>query len=131
MTAGFALTNVVNGFLNAIRGGGTNLTAPATTYAKLHVGDPGAAGTANPSAGDATRKAFTQAAASSTIVLNGTPPVWTNGGSTEDITHISVWDAVSAGNFLYSIAVSVTQHWVSTNTLTLTTCTVGLTPIAA
>lgn len=101
MTVGISAVNTANALLNAIRAGGTTKTAPTNTYAKLHVGDPGAAGAANAAAGDTTRKSFTQAAASGgALAMNGTAPVWTNGGVTETITHISVWDDPTAGNFI-------------------------------
>jgi hypothetical protein len=63
--------------------------------------------------------------------MTGTQPVWTNGGTTETISHISVWDAITTGNFIYSAALTTPQAWVSTNTLTLTSLAVSLTPIAA
>jgi hypothetical protein len=132
MAVGLSTANVANGWLNAIRASGTTFTVVAGTFAKLHTGDPGAAGASNAAVGDATRKSFTQAAASAgAIALNGTAPVWTNGGTSETITHISVWDASSAGNFLYSVALTASQAWVSGNTFTLNTCSVSLTPLAA
>jgi hypothetical protein len=63
--------------------------------------------------------------------MSGTAPSWTNGGTSETITHISVWDASTAGNFLYSAALSASKAWVSTDTLTMNTLGVALTPIAA
>lgn len=131
MTAGFAQTAVVHGWLNTLRGG-SNFTAIATPYVKLHTGDPGSAGTSNAAAGDTTRKALTQSAASGgAIAMSGTAPSWTNGGTSETITHISVWDASTSGTFLYSIALSASKAWASGDTLTLNTCGVSLSPIAA
>lgn len=132
MTVGVSTTNVANGWLNAIRSSGSTFTVVAGTYVKLHTGDPGASGASNAAVGDATRKAVTQAAASSgSITINGTNPSWTNGGTSETISHISVWDASSAGNFLYSAALTASQAWVSGNTFTLTSLTVSITPLAA
>lgn len=131
MTAGLATTAVANGWLNTLRGG-SNFTAIATPFVKLHTGDPGSAGTSNSAAGDTTRKALTQSAASGgSIALSGTAPSWTNGGTSETITHISVWDASTSGTFLYSAALTASKAWVSTDTLTLNTLTVALTPLAA
>jgi hypothetical protein len=131
MTVGVSTTNVANGWLNTLRNGG-NFSANATPFVKLHTADPGSAGATAAAVGDATRKAFTQAAASGgSITLNGTNPVWTNGGTSETITHISVWDASSAGNFWYSVALTASQAWVSTNTFTLTSLTVSISPLAA
>lgn len=132
MAVGFSTVNTVNAWLDCIRSGGSTRTVVAGTFAKLHTADPGAAGATAAAAGDTTRKAFTQAAASGgAIALNGTPPVWTNGGTSETITHISVWDASSAGNFLYSVALTASQAWVSGNTFTLNTCGISIGPLAA
>lgn len=132
MTVGVSTVNTADAWLNCIRSGGATRTVVAGTFAKLHTGDPGAAGANNAAVGSATRVTFTQAASSSgSIALNGTAPVWTNGGTSETISHISVWDAVSSGNFLYSVALTASQAWVSGNTFTLNTCTVSITPLAA
>jgi hypothetical protein len=110
----------------------TAFTAPAGAFIQLHVADPGVAGTTSPSVGDATRKSITYAAASAgSKAMNGTLPVWTNGGTTETISHISSWDAVTAGNFLFSAALTASQAWVSGNTFTLNTLTISFSPIAA
>lgn len=131
MTAGFAATTVANKWLDVIRATGSNFTA-VTPYVKLHTGDPGSAGTSNAAAGSTTRPAVTQASPSAgSMTINGTNPTWTNGGSSETLTHISVWDANTAGNFLYSAALSVSKAWASGDTFTLNTLTVAITPIAA
>lgn len=130
MTVGFSSANLITLWLNTLRA--TNMTAPVATYVKLHVGDPGAAGAGNPAAGSTTRVVATQAAPSgNAIALNGTAPVWTNGGTTETITHISIWDAITAGNFDYAVALTTPQPWVSGNTLTLATLGMTFTPVAA
>ena len=134
MTVGLSGVNTANAFLNVLRGNsaGTTFTAPAVQAAKLHVGDPGSAGTSNAAAGDTTRKALTfNAAASGSMSLTSSPAAWTNASTTETISHISVWDSTTAGNFQYSAALTASQAWVSTNTFTLTSLTVSLTPIAA
>lgn len=132
MTVGVSTVNTANAWLDCIRSGGTTRTVVAGTWAKLHTADPGAAGATAAAVGDATRKAFTQAAASGgSMAMNGTAPVWTNGGTSETITHISVWDASTAGNFLYSVALTASQAWVSGNTFTLNSCTVSISPLAA
>jgi hypothetical protein len=51
--------------------------------------------------------------------------------TTETISHISVWDASTAGNFLWSAALTTSKSVVNTDTLTFTTLGVSLTPIAA
>ena len=74
---------------------------PAQIFAKLHVGDPGAAGTSNP-AGNTTRQEVTFAVASGGAIANDAQVQWTSVSTSEDYTHISLWDNVSAGNFLGS-----------------------------
>lgn len=132
MTVGVSTVNTADAWLNCIRSSGSTRTVVAGTFVKLHTGDPGSAGANNAAAGSTTRVALTQAASSSgSIAQNGTAPVWTNGGTTETLTHISVWDASSAGNFLYSVALTASQAWVSGNTFTLNSCTVSIAPLAA
>lgn len=132
MTAGFSTTNVANGWLNAIRASGTTFTVVAGTFVKLHTGDPGSAGASNAAAGSTTRVAVTQAAASGgAIAQNGTAPSWTNGGTSETLTHISVWDASTSGNFLYSVALTASKAWASGDTFTLNSLGVSIAPLAA
>jgi hypothetical protein len=124
MTTGVTST-VANGWLN-----GTFATA--TCFVKLHTADPGAAGTTAAAAGDTTRKNPTMAAASGgAIAMTGTAGPWTNVSTTETISHISLWTAVSAGTFQGSGALSASQAWVNTNTFTLTSLSIAITPIAA
>lgn len=130
MTVGISSANLATPWLNTIRG--VNMTAPTATYVKLHTADPGAAGAAAAAAGSTTRVVATFAAPSgNAITLTGSQPLWTNGGTSETLTHVSVWDAVSTGNFLFSAAVTVSQPWASGNTFTLMSLSMSLSPIAA
>lgn len=132
MAVGVSTTNTANKWLDVIRTTGTTFTTIGTAYVKLHIGDPGAAGTASPSAGDATRKSVSHNAASAgAITISGTSGPWTNGGSSETLTHVSVWDSATTGNFLYSAALTASQAWASGNTFTLNALTVSITPLAA
>lgn len=131
LTVGLGTTTLANKILDHLRGG-TAWTQPAGIFVKLHTADPGAAGATAAAAGSTTRVAATFSAASGgAIALTGTSPSWTNGGTSETLTHVSVWDASTSGNFLWSAALSSSQAWVSTNTFTLTTLGVSLTPLAA
>lgn len=124
MTTG-ATAAVVNGWLD-----GTFATA--TCFVKLHTADPGAAGTTAAAAGDTTRKNPTMAAAAGGAkAMTGTAGPWTNGGTSETLTHISLWTAAAAGTFQASGALAASQAWVNTNTFTLTSLTISITPIAA
>lgn len=132
MTAGFSVANVLNKWLDVIRGGGSNFTAPASVFIQLHTGDPGANGTANISAGSSTRVAATQTApAAGQMTINGTLPQWTNGGTSETITHISAWTLAAGGSFQYSGALAVSKAWANGDTLTLNQLTVSVSPAAA
>ena len=128
MTAGF-IAATINGWLNRIRTGGGTIT---TAFVKLHTGDPGAAGTSNAAAGSTTRVAVSQTSPSGgSMTITGTLPEWTNGGTSETITHISVWDDATAGNCLYTAQLSASKAWASGDTLKLNSLTVAVTPIAA
>ena len=74
---------------------------PTNIYAKLHTGAPGSAGTSN-AAGNTTRQEVTFGAASGGAISNDNAPTWTSVSTSEDYTHVSLWDDVSAGNFLMS-----------------------------
>jgi hypothetical protein len=77
---------------------------PATLYAQQHTGNPTAAGTANV-ASETSRKSFTRTAASGGACSNAAVIEWLNdNGSGETITHITLWDASSAGNCWWVIA---------------------------
>lgn len=77
--------------------------AAAFPWVKLHVGDPGAAMTANPAV-ETDRLQVTWG--SVTLALDGksveiewtNDPEWTAVGGTEDYTHVSGWSLVSAGS---------------------------------
>lgn len=121
MTAGLAAATV-NSFLD---------TSYDDRWIKLHTGDPGSAGASNAAAGDTTRKQYTSAAASGGVKSATSVGPWTNGGTSETITHISIWDASTSGTFLGSIALSASKAWVSSDTFTLDTYSITITPLAA
>lgn len=81
----------------------TNYTAPTAIWIKLHVGDPGSAGTAN-AATETTRKDVTAvfASASGGAVTSNVAVTWTSVAGSEDYTHYSVWTASTGGTFLWS-----------------------------
>src|SRR4051812_36909046 len=105
MTVGLAATTLANKWLDMLSG--TAFTAPTNTYVKLHTADPGAAGTTAPSA-NTTRVVLSWSAASAgSKAITATLPSWASWASgSETITHISVWDASTAGNFLFSVALT-------------------------
>lgn len=124
MTAGFAAA-AVNGWLD-----GTFATS--TCYVKLHTGDPGSAGSTAAAAGSTTRVQATMAAASAgSKAMTSMASSWTNGGTSETLSHISLWTASTAGTFNGSAALSASKAWASGDTFSLTTLTIAITPIAA
>lgn len=127
MTVGASTVNLANAVMNILRG--TTFTGIATPFLELHIGDPGAAGTANPSA-VTTRQAITwSAAASGAIVLSNTPSFAMT--TSETITHVAVWSASSAGTFYYSAVLTVSRAVVNTDTLNFNTLGVSIAPLAA
>lgn len=126
MTAGFSATRA-NSMLNVLRN--TTYTGIATPFVKLHTGDPGAAGTANASA-VTTRNSITWNAASAGSMTLATLATYAMTTS-ETITHVSIWDAASAGNFIESWALTAGVPVINGSTLDFTTFTLSFTPIAA
>jgi hypothetical protein len=129
MTAGISTANLANKILDHLRGG-TAWTQPAGLYVKLHIGDPGSAGASNAAAVTTRSQATFAAASAGAIALTGTNPSWSM-TTTETISHVSVWDASTSGNFLWSAALSASKAVVNGDTLTLTSLGFSLTPLAA
>lgn len=100
--------SVANSLLDAL-GNATNYTAPTATFVKLHVGDPGASAASN-AATETTRKAVSFAAASGGSMASDADVTWTNIAGSEDATHFSIWDAASAGNFLWSGTITANAY---------------------
>lgn len=88
-----------NKFLDAL--GNNTSFAVNSAYVKLHIGDPGANGTANP-ADETTRKAVSFGAASAGSITSDADITWTNITGSQDATFFTAWDSESAGNFLFS-----------------------------
>lgn len=78
----------------------THLDAQGTAYSwiKLHTGDPGGDGTANPAA-ETTRKQATWGSAASAAKTTTADLTWSSVAGAEDYTHFSMWSASTAGNF--------------------------------
>lgn len=98
---------LANSWLDAV---GNNTSYVVTqAYVKLHVGDPGANGTSN-AATETTRKAASFSAASSGSLASDADISWTNIAGSQDATHFTCWDNVSAGNFLFSGTVTANAY---------------------
>jgi hypothetical protein len=128
VTTGLATTTLADHWLNTLRA--VSYSAPAL-YVELHTADPGAAGTTAVSAGSTTREAATLSASSGGAVALSNSPQWTNGGTSETIAYLAVFDAATGGNFLFSVQLTTAKAWASGDTLTLNTLGVSLSPLAA
>lgn len=102
-------------------------TRPTAWYAALHTGDPGEAGDANEvvvgTDADYVRKAVTFAdpVSDSGQVLSEAQVAWTanSGASTYTITHVSIWDASTAGNCLFKGQLLVPHEMVASGVFAL------------
>jgi hypothetical protein len=107
-------------------------TQPAAFWVKLHIGDPGSAGTAN-AAGETTRKQGTFSAASAGAITNSAELAWTNVSTTETYSHVSFWSASTAGTFLGSDALEASKAVTAGDNFTILAgdLDLSITPIAA
>lgn len=96
-----------NAWLNAL--GNNTSFAVAQVYVKLHVGDPGAAGTLNP-ATETTRKAASFGVASGGVLTSDADVSWTNIAGSEDANHFTAWDSLTTGNFLFSGTITANPY---------------------
>lgn len=102
----YAESALLNGVLRA-----TTFTAPTSVYVKLHTGDPGGAGTAN-AASNTTRQVVTFAAPSGTQPTSAASNVactWTSVPTAETYSYVSLWDNSTAGNCLWSGALTTAK----------------------
>lgn len=133
MAVGLSQTNFIAKVLNHMLQL-TASTAPAGHFIQAHGGDPGAAGTANTITGQTNRVSATYGAnAAGTSSMTNTP-TWTNWAGTPSpttVSHISDWDASSAGNFLFSAQLTASKSVATGDTFTLSSLTVSLAPAAA
>jgi hypothetical protein len=132
VAVGLSAVNMANAWLNSMRGAGngTTFTAPATLFLECHTADPGASGTTAVSTGIATRTAMGFAAASAgSMSLTATVSFTATGADTE--THVAIFSASSAGTFYASAALTASKTVANGDTLSVTTFTWALTPIAA
>ena len=105
--------------------GKTAWTMPTTVYVKLHTADAGEAGTTS-AATEATRKAATWATAASGSIATSATLEWTNVSTTETYSHWSLWDASTAGNCLWTGALSTSAAVTAGDTFQITSLTLSL-----
>lgn len=99
-------------------------TRPTAWYISLHTADPGTTGANELTVGtDAsyTRQSAAFAAPASGQTSNTASQTWTAAANatTHVITHIGVWDALSAGNFILGGALTVPETRTASSSLVL------------
>lgn len=99
--------------------------AVANVYVKLHLGDPGEDGTANPAA-NSVRQAVTFNAAASGSMTSTATITWTSVPNSETYTHFTLWDNSTAGNCLWIGTLSGSAGVVIGDTFEITTLTLNL-----
>lgn len=129
-TRGLSAVNTANAWLNVISG--TTFTGAAGSFAQIHTGDPGASGTANVSSVTTRPSVSWSAASAGSKAMSGTVS-WTSwaGTSPETVTDVSDWSASSAGTFYFSVQLTASKTVQTGDTLTLSTLSVSLAPLAA
>ena len=100
-------------------------TIPTNVYVKLHTADPGEAAT-SAAATEATRKVAAWAVAASGAIATSATLEWTNVAATETYSHWSMWDASTAGNALWTGALSSSAAVTAGDTFQITTLTLSL-----
>ena len=90
----------------------------AQPWVKLHLSDPLEDGTGGPAV-EATRKALSVAAAASGAVVSDADLTWTSVSTTETYSHVSIWDASTAGNCLWSGALTAPKAVTAGDTFTI------------
>ena len=111
--------SVRNSFLDALCR--NTSYANAAVYAKLHIGDPGSAGTSN-AAGETTRQQVTFGSVSSGGAISNTADVaWTAVSTSETYTHVSIWTASSGGTFLGAAALTQSKTVNATDNFSIPT----------
>lgn len=105
--------------------GKTAWTMPTTVYVKLHTADAGEDGT-TAAATNATRQAASWATAATGSIATNATITWTNVSTTETYSHWSLWDASTAGNCLWTGALSSSAAVTAGDTFEITALTLSL-----
>jgi hypothetical protein len=105
--------------------GKTAWTMPTTVYVKLHTADPGEDGTSS-AATNAIRQSASWATAASGSIATSSTISWTSVSTTETYSHWSLWDASTAGNCLWTGALSSSAAVTAGDTFQITALTLSL-----
>lgn len=106
MTVGLS-AYLANAWLNAV-GNATSFSV-SLPYIKLHVADPGIAGTANPAV-ETTRRSASFGVSAGGILTSDADTTWVNIAGTETVFFFTAWDAATGGNFLFSGVVDANAY---------------------
>ena len=99
---------------------GTAYTAPTNIYVSLHTADPGTTGANEAAGGSYARQIGTSAFAAASAGSKASNAVIEFAGMpAATLTHVGVWDASSAGNFLVGGALSASKTTNSGDTFRL------------
>jgi len=109
-------------FLNTLRATSFSVT---TCYLKLHTADPGEDGTTS-AATNTTRQTVAFSAAATGAMASSATVSWTSVSTTETYSHWSMWDASTAGNCLWTGALSSSAAVTAGDTFQITALTLSL-----
>lgn len=129
MAVGLITTFTANRWLDTV--GGTAFTTIAGSFIKLFLGDPGASASTNASTNTTRVAATWNSAASGSKSISNTPTwaAWANGNET--ISHIADFDASTAGNAVFTAVLTASRSVVNGDTLTLSSLSISIAPLAA
>lgn len=131
MTVGASSANLATPALNTFRG--TNMDG-SLFWARLHIGDPGAAGLTNPSVGaGVTQQALVFGAPVMGRISLTNVPAWVAGlgFASEVITHLSLWDDTNAFRASVLLDPDELDAWVPGDTFQLDDLDLALAPLAS
>lgn len=130
MTVGLS-SAILNSWLNGL-GRNTAWTQPAAFWVKLHLADPGSAGTTSPAA-NTSRQQATFSAASAGSMTTSADLTWSAVSTSETYSHVSFWDASTAGTFLGSDDLAASRAVTAGDTFVISAgqLTVAVAPVAA
>lgn len=110
-------TKVMDSLFNNVAATGISL---ANRYMQLHTADPTDTGTVAVAL-ETTRKSITSASTTNGVFTSVNDLIWTNVAGTETYSHVSLWDALTAGNCLWTGALTTPKAVVAGDTFTIAT----------
>lgn len=96
-----------------------HLLGGAGIYVSLHSGDPGDTGLNEVSGGSYARQNATFSAAASGATANTNELTFSDMPAVTGVAYAGVWDAVTAGNFLYRVNLSTSKDFQAGDTATV------------